>query len=145
MKGNFSEILEKYCLKRRYAHNFRKFRVSYVLLISEILQQIFHNFTNMLKKSEKLKKIKFLCSTPSLPSHYNPSPSSPHPHNGNLSACEWKISHLHHAATVSLIVCTAPPPLPSTSVAFFIMLQFSYGTLCCNFKDISRQKDRSVH
>ncbi len=34
-------------------------------------------------------------------------PPSPHHHNGNLSACEWKMSRLRHAATISLIVRTA--------------------------------------
>ncbi len=126
MKGNFSEILEKYRLKCRFAHNFRKFEVSYVFFIIEILQQIFQNFTNMLRKSEKLKKKKIVthclsptialqllllcqCTTAPPPSHHITAPPQ-HPicHNGNLSACEWKTSRLHHAAIISIIVCTAP-------------------------------------
>ncbi len=56
MEGNFAEILQKYHLKCKYVHNFRKFQVSYEFFITKILQQIFQNFTNMLRKFEKFKK-----------------------------------------------------------------------------------------
>ncbi len=121
----FFEILEKYSLKRGCTHNFIKFKVSYVFFITEILLQIFQNFTNMLRKSEKLKiKIKFLCSALSPPSHYGPLPITLACHNGNLSACDQKMSRLCHTTTFSLIVHTDPPP-PSTSLALFVTLQFS--------------------
>ncbi len=145
MKGNFSEILEKYRLKRKNAHNFRKFQVSYVFFITEILQQIFQNFTNMLRKSEKLKKRKFLLSTPQPSSHYSsPTPTialllPPHHsirRNGNLSACEWKTSRLHHAVTVSLIVRTILPPTICLCSIFHYAPVFWLGTLCCDFKDV---------
>ncbi len=107
MKGIFSEILEKYRLKRRYTINFRKFKLSYVFFITVILQQIFQNFTKMLRKSQKLKKRKLLCRGP-----YHITPPPPIRHNGNMSACEWKTSHLRHTATVSIIAPTALPSAP---------------------------------
>ncbi len=76
MKVNFSKILEKYRLRRRYTHNFRNFKVNYIIFITEILQQIFQNFTNMLRKSEKWKKKFSCCILPHhrLPTHYSPLP-----------------------------------------------------------------------
>ncbi len=58
-------------------------------------------------------------------SHYSPPPMSPNPHNGNLSACEWKTSHLRRVATVSVIVCTNPPLLLSNFQCIFRTLRFS--------------------
>ncbi len=131
VKGNFSEILKKYHLKRKYAHNFRKFQVCYIFFITEIFQ----NFVNILRKSEKLKKRKNIYKAPLSsnprhcimapsppPSHYNPLPHHPVHNNDNLSACEWKASCLRHTVTVSLIVHTAPS-LPAPY--HLLMSQFS--------------------
>ncbi len=140
MKGNFSEILKKYYLKCRYAHNFRKFQVSYVSFIAEILQQIFQNFTNMSRKSEKLKKRKKEnCYAVPLSHHritvpspvitlwlppFTSQPRFPFCHNGNLNACEWKTSRLCHAATISIIVCTTPP-LSATTIYFRCIFHYA--------------------
>ncbi len=85
MKGNFSEILKKHCLKCRYAHNFRK--------ISSKLRIFYRwNFTTKFSKfykhvkSKKLKK-KF---------YEHPSPQSLY----------LPLSHYHITGTLPITLST---------------------------------------
>ncbi len=105
----------------------------------------------MLRKSEKLKKRKFLWCAPSLPSYYGshfPTITLQIPsyysirHNGNLNACEWKTLLLRCAATVSLVVCTTPPfPTPYRLFPLHFLLRSGFLTWnpVCDFKDLSHQ------
>ncbi len=103
------------------------------IFITEILRQIFQNFTNMLRKSKKFEKRKFLCSAPLPPSHYSslfptirlqPPPHYPVRHNGNLSACDQKMSRLCHATTISPH-CTHQLTLPNPTIYFHYIFRYT--------------------
>ncbi len=62
--------------------------------MTEILQQIFQDVMNILRKSERIKKKNIFVQRPSPTIALWPPPHHPIHHNGDLSACEQKMLHL---------------------------------------------------